>query len=172
MVEGRITNRMRLLAAIAAAAVSVGSLAASVVVADAAEDGAVVTRGELAPFAAGVGGSVGGRAQMVRTASGATIVSLHADGLAPGATYASHVHAAPCAVGAANGHYKHDPAGAPVPPNEIWPGDGPFVANAAGRADVNAVATFTAGVTAVSVVVHDLALPSTANKVACADLAP
>ena len=107
---------------------------------------------------------------MVRTASGTTIVSLHVTGLAPAGRYVSHVHAAPCGVGAADGHYKLDPAGAAVPPNEIWLGGGPFVANAAGIADERAVADYTAGTRAVSVVVHDLSLPSTANKIACADL--
>lgn len=164
------TRTARLLGAIGAAALV--SAAGAAGTAAGASGGEAVTRGELVPFAAGAGGSLEGHAQMVRTASGATIVSLHVDGLVPGASYASHVHAAPCAVGAADGHYKHDPAGAPVPPNEIWPGDGPFVANPAGRANLNAVAAFTAGPTAVSVVVHDLALPSTANKVACADLTP
>lgn len=137
----------------------------------ASSEPARVTQGGLTPFAAGVGGSISGRAHMVRNASGSTVVSLHVEGLVPGRTYASHVHAAPCAVGAADGHYKHDPAGAPTPPNEIWPGGGPFVANKGGIANGQAVANFTAGVSAVSVVVHDLSLPSTANKVACADLA-
>ncbi len=131
---------------------------------------AQVTNGELLPFAAGASGSTSGHAQMVRTASGATIVSLHVTGLVPGRAYASHVHAAPCAVGAADGHYKHDPAGAATPPNEIWPGDGPFVAGPSGNANVNTVADFRAGATAVSVVVHDRSLPSAANKIACADL--
>ncbi len=129
-----------------------------------------VTQGALSPFAFGVNGTISGHAHMVRNASGSTIVSLHVKGLNPGSTYASHVHAAPCAVGAADGHYKHDPAGAPTPPNEIWPGGGPFVANGGGIANGHAVANFTAGASAVSVVVHDLSLPSTANKVACADL--
>ena len=131
---------------------------------------ATVTRGELTPFAAGIGGTVSGHAQMVRNASGSTIVSLHVEGLTPGGTYASHVHAAPCAVGAADGHYKYDPTGPATPPNEIWPGGGPFVANGGGIANGHAVAAFTAGTNAVSVVVHNLALPSTANKIACADL--
>src|SRR5215212_6487643 len=96
---------------------------------------AAVTRGALAPFAAGAGGAVTGHAQMVRTGSGSTIVSLHVEGLTPGGQYASHVHAAACAVGAADGHYKLDPAGAAVPPNEIWLGGAPFVANAGGIAN-------------------------------------
>jgi len=107
---------------------------------------------------------------MVRNASGATIVSLHVTGLTPGGQYASHVHVAPCDVGDADGHYKRDPAGPALPPNEIWPGGAPFVANAAGTANERAVADYTAGADAVSIVVHDLSLPSTANKIACADL--
>lgn len=131
---------------------------------------ATVTGGNLAPFAAGVGGSTSGHAQMVRTASGSTIVSLHVEGLRAGGQYASHVHAAACGVGEADGHYKLDPAGLSVPPNEIWLGGGPFTADLGGIANVRAVADYVAGVTAVSVVVHDLSLPSTANKIACADL--
>lgn len=134
------------------------------------DDSATVTRGTLVPFAAGVGRSVSGHAQMVRNASGATIVSLHVEGLTAGGSYASHVHAAPCATGAADGHYKLDPAGPATPPNEIWLGGAPFVANAGGIANERAVANFVAGANAVSVVVHDLSLPSTANKIACADL--
>jgi hypothetical protein len=148
-------------------------IATSAVVAGTAGAGAgpaQVTRGALVPFAAGTGGTTDGHAQMVRTANDTTTVSVHATGLVPGRTYASHVHAAPCAVGAADGHYKHDPSGAPTPPNEIWPGDGPFVAGPSGKANLNVKADFRAGTTAVSVVVHDLTLPSTANKIACADL--
>lgn len=153
-----------------AAACVVGLAGAAVTTAAASAESATVTRGTLTPFAAGIGGTIGGHAQMVRNGSGSTIVSLHVDGLTPGGTYASHVHAAPCAVGAADGHYKHDPAGPATPPNEIWPGGGPFVADGNGVANGHAVAAFTAGASAVSVVVHDLSLPSTANKVACADL--
>ncbi len=153
-----------------AAVCVVGLAGAGLATAAASAESSGVTRGALTPFAAGAGSSISGRAQMVRNASGSTIVTLHATGLTPGGTYASHVHAAPCAVGAADGHYKYDPAGAPTPPNEIWPGGGPFVANGGGIANGHAVAGFTAGATAVSVVVHDLSLPSTANKVACADL--
>lgn len=159
-------NRTRSLAA----ACAVGLAGAALAAAAASAESATVTRGALTPFAAGAGGSISGQAQMVRNASGSTIVSLHVEGLTPGGTYASHVHAAPCAVGAADGHYKHDPAGPATPPNEIWPAGGPFVANGGGIANGQAVAGFTAGPNAVSVVVHDLSLPSTANKVACADL--
>src|SRR5204863_10147476 len=104
------------------------------------------------------------------TASASTIVSLHVDGLTVGGQYESHVHAAASAVGDADGHYKLDPAGAAAPPNEFWLAGGTFAAHDAGIANVRAVASYTAGKSAVSVVVHDLSLPSTANKIACADL--
>jgi hypothetical protein len=126
--------------------------------------GSTVTRGDFEPFATGVGLEISCRAQMIRTADGKTIVSVHLEGLLPNTTYGSHVHAAACAVGDANGHYKFDPLGAVTPPNEIWPG--PFTTNAAGIGNGDTIAIGTAGPTAVSVVVH---APGGA-KIACADL--
>ena len=141
------------------------ALALSAVFAPAAlADGATVTRGDFHAFATGVGLPISGRAQMVRTADGKTIVTIHLEGLAANTTYASHVHAAACATSDANGHYRFDPAGAATPPNEIWPG--PFTTNDAGIGNGNTVADGTAGQTAVSVVVH---APGGA-KIACADL--
>lgn len=132
----------------------------------AATEGATVTAGDFEPFAAGAGLEIDGRAHMVRTADGRTIVHVVVTGLEPGVTYPSHVHAAPCAVGDADGHYMRDPSGPVTPPNEIWPG--PITANAAGIAKGQTVADFPAGPTAVSVVVHR---PGAApNKIACADL--
>jgi len=125
---------------------------------------AQVTRGDLAAFAAGAGLPITGRAQMVRTADGRTIVSVHVEGLIPGVTYASHVHKQACADGEADGHYRFDPAGSATPPNEIWPG--PFTANAAGIGNADTIAAGTAGPGAVSVVVH---APGGA-KIACANL--
>ena len=122
-----------------------------------------VTRGDFNSFN-GYGSVITGRAQMVRTADGKTIVSIHVEGLVPGTTYASHVHAAACGTGLADGHYKFDPAGAAAPPNEIWPG--PFTANEAGIGNADTIADGTAGPTAVSVVIH---APGGA-KIACADL--
>ena len=124
---------------------------------------AEATRGDFHAFN-GYGGTITGRAQMVRTADGKTIVSIHVEGLVPGTTYASHVHAAACGTGLADGHFKFDPAGAAAPPNEIWPG--PVTANDAGIGNSNTVADGTAGPTAVSVVIH---APG-GTKIACADL--
>ena len=126
--------------------------------------GATVTRGDIHAFATGVGLPITGRAQMIRTPEGKTIVTVHVAGLAANTTYASHVHAAACAVGDADGHYRFNPAGPAVPPNEIWPG--PFTTDADGVGNANTVAAGTAGSGAVSVVVH---APGGA-KVACADL--
>jgi hypothetical protein len=125
--------------------------------------GATITRGELSSFAAGAGLELSGHAQMVRTASGKTLVFVHVEGLAPDTTYGSHVHQQACAAGEADGHYKFDPSGPAAPPNEIWPG---FTTNTAGVGNGMAVVDGTAGAAAVSVVVH---APGGA-KIACADL--
>lgn len=126
-------------------------------------DGATVTRGDFAPYAVNTELQISGRAQMVRTADGKTVVSVHLEGLLANTTYAAHVHAAACAVGFADGHYKFDPAGPAAPPNEIWPG---FTTNDAGVGNGNATVDATAGAGAVSVVVH---APG-GTKIACADL--
>ena len=148
----------------AALALAAGAATAT---SSAGAQGATVTRGDFHSFAVGTGLDIGGHAQMVRQPNGHTQVAIHVSGLEPGVTYAAHVHAAPCAVGEADGHYKRDPAGAVTPPNEIWPG--PITANAAGLASGRTVAEFEAGTTAVSVVVHRPG--PVPNKVACADLA-
>lgn len=154
----RSRSRRTQLAAVVAA-LSIGAAFAPAVLAG----GATVTRGDLSAFATGVGQPITGRAQMVRTGDGKTIVSVHVEGLAANTTYGSHVHQQPCAVGEADGHYKFDPAGPATPPNEIWPG---FTTNAAGVGNGNATVQATAGANAVSVVVH---APGGA-KIACADL--
>jgi hypothetical protein len=125
--------------------------------------GATVTRGDIHAFATGTGLPITGRAQMIRTPDGKTIVSVHVEGLSPNTTYGSHVHQLPCGTSDADGHYRNDPAGAAAPPNEIWPG---FTTNDAGVGNGDATVGWTAGATAVSVVVH---APGGA-KIACADL--
>ena len=125
--------------------------------------GATVTRGDIVAFATAAGQPITGRAQMVRTADGKTIVIVQVAGLAANTSYPSHVHKQACADGDADGHYRFDPAGAATPPNEIWQG---FTTNAAGEGNGNTIAEGTAGATAVSVVIHG---PSGA-KIACADL--
>ena len=132
--------------------------------------GAETTNGSFESFAAGAGhadyGDVGGQATMIRTASGKTIVVVTASGLTPGETYGSHVHKQACNNGDAGGHYSFGVAvpGGALNGSEIWPG--PFTANAAGRAVGWTMVDATAGVDAVSVVIH---APGGA-KIACADL--
>lgn len=145
------------------------AMAAVMLAAPAGADGAMVTRGDIEPFAAGPGlgyGGVSGSAQMIRTASGTTIVSVQVTGLVTAATYGSHVHKQACADGDAGGHYSFGfavPGGA-LDGSEIWPG--PMVANPAGHASGWTTVGATAGPTAVSVVIHG----PTGAKIACADL--
>jgi hypothetical protein len=142
---------------------AIASLAMLVALTPNAMAAAVVTRGDFHEFN-GYGSTITGHARMVRTADGRTIVSIHVEGLVAGLTYGSHVHAAACGTGLADGHYKFDPAGAVTPPNEIWPG--PFTANDGGIGNADTIAQGTAGQSAVSVVIH---APGGA-KIACADL--
>jgi hypothetical protein len=148
-----------------------GAVGASCSSSSAADKGQV-TKGDLKAFAAGAGQAIGGRAEMVRRKNGTTFVSLKATGLKPGARYASHVHKQPCAAGDADGHFQQNGAAAgATPPNEIWLNGGPFAADGGGKVNVSTIADYRANSDAVSVVVHDSALPATANKVACANLA-
>jgi Cu-Zn family superoxide dismutase len=144
-------------------AVLAAALLTMALVPAAAADGALVTRGEIHPFAAGAALDIAGQAQMIRTADGKTIVFVHVSGLTPNTTYGAHVHQQACGVGDADGPYRFDPAGPAAPPNEIWPG---FTTDAAGVGNGRAVVDGTAGPIAVSVVIH---APGGA-KVACADL--
>jgi len=108
---------------------------------------------------------VGGTATMTRSASG-TEVTLAVTGLDPSGTYAAHVHAFPCAVTTAGGHYKIDPTNAATEEtNELWPAFG----GDAGSASVTSA--HVARPDAQSVVIHRTDLGATpAPKVACADL--
>lgn len=133
--------------------------------------GAQVTRGTLHPFAAAITdptlaaeyGDLSGHAQMVRTADGKTIVTVHVAGLLGNVAYPSHVHKAACADGAADGHYRFDPSGPADGYNEIWMS---FTSDPDGTGHGFAKADRTAGPQAISVVVH---APGGA-KIGCADL--
>jgi hypothetical protein len=146
-----------------ASAITGVALIGLLAVSSASAAGATVTRGEFHAFASGTGLDISGRAQVVRTADGKTIVSVHLAGLAVDTTYGSHIHQKACNDSDADGHYKFDPSGPASPPNEIWPG---FTTNGAGIGNGKATVHQTAGPEAVSVVVH---APGGA-KIACADL--
>lgn len=161
----RIRQLFRLTATVALVAAMVGTVGGT-----AAAGGAVVTTGDFATFAAGgaAGYDIGGHATMVRNAN-KTFVAIHVTGLTPGEEYVSHVHNQACADGDAGGHFTQDAAGEPVPPNEIWPGDGVFTPNAAGIANQNATVSYFANSDARSVVVH-WKTATGSPKIACADL--
>jgi hypothetical protein len=161
------TNRM-----LNGTVVALASLAMAIIGGSPASAAAQVTRGEIHAFAAAITdpalaseyGDITGHAQMVRTADGKTIVTVHVAGLLGGVAYGSHVHQAACNDGAADGHYKFDANGPANAQNEIWPS---FTTNEDGVGNGRAVADRTAEPSAVSVVVH---APGGA-KIGCADLA-
>ena len=129
-----------------------------------------VTRGSFSNLAGGTsrGFHISGKAHMVRTGHGTTKVSVHIKGLTPGHTYAVHVHNQACSNGEGGGHYTFPAAvtgGAGPANNEIWPG--PVTANGGGVGNGRTRVGARAGVTAVSVVVHD----ADTTKIGCADLA-
>lgn len=94
---------------------------------------------------------------------GGTTVTITVQGLVPGTSYMSHVHEDSCAE-AGGDHYRFDPEGSELPPNEIHVA---FTADDAGGATMTAENEMVADDDARSVVVHPADLVD--NKVACAD---
>jgi hypothetical protein len=141
-----------------------------------ASSSAQVTQGDFAPLSTTPPGvEITGHATMIRTGDGRTKISVEVSGLDPDKTYASHVHSGLCST--TSTHYKYDPNGAGSPPNELWVSSDPqlatagLTANSAGNASGHGTAPWTAANNAQSVVIHDPALPSSSNRIACADLA-
>ena len=141
---------------------------------------ATKARGTFETLPAGdeIGLNIEGLAQITRTESD-TLVKIHVRGLEPGTTYAAHLHNAPCSVNMGGSHYKDDPAGPSMPPNELWlsstsdPMAG-ITANAAGVAHGRGSADWVARPEARSVVIHYIPPGGTTAggpKIACADLA-
>jgi hypothetical protein len=146
-------------------ALGAAAVVAALAFSSARADSGVVASGELSAFATSSDPSISGRALMIRTGDGQTIVTVHVEGLGPSTTYGSHVHKQACADNFADGHYQHVPGGVVTPPNEIWPA---FTTNAAGIGNGRAMVDYTARPEAMSVVIH---APGGA-KIACADLQP
>ena len=128
--------------------------------------GGEVTSGAFHIFAAGVGRGyhVDGHAHMTRTASGKTIVKVHATGLAANTAYGVHVHNKACNDANGGGHYQQVVGGGVDSYNEIWP---LFITNAAGIGNGKAKNDFYIRPEAQSVVVHD----TDGAHIVCADLA-
>jgi hypothetical protein len=130
------------------------------------------------PAGQAMGLSLDGIAHLKRSGDG-TRAMIHVRGLTPGATYAAHLHNAPCSVNEGGGHYKDNPAGPPVPPNELWlsstanPQAG-ITANPGGVAHGYGSADWIARDDAQSIVIHYIPPGGTTAggpKIACADLA-
>jgi hypothetical protein len=121
------------------------------------------TVGQFAPVPAAVS-TLMGQATLQRRMDGATLLTVELTGGAPGAAYASHLHALPCSVLDGGGHYKIDPAVVdPIEENELWLD---LRADATGAAKRTVGFAHLARAEAQSVVVHDEA----SNKLVCADL--
>jgi len=106
------------------------------------------------------------------TSDGSTHVALHVRGLPAGREFGSHVHALPCDVNAAGGHYRNDPAGPATSTNEIWLD---FTASDAGNGNSQAVAAFLIrpnGAHAVAIHDHgtDPATGAAGPKLACVNV--
>ena len=94
---------------------------------------------------------------------GGTTITIEVSGLMPGESYIAHLHESPCSDNGGN-HYKFDPNGSDMPPNEIHLA---FVADPDGNGFMTAENDQTAGPDGVAVVVHPVDLLD--NKIACAD---
>ena len=92
-----------------------------------------------------------------------TTVTLELTALDPGVDYIAHVHEGLCAD-AGGDHFKFDPSGSDVPPNEIHLA---FTSDASGKGFMTAENHAVAGTNARSVVVHPADLLD--NKLACAE---
>ena len=141
--------------------------------------GATMARGSFAtlPDGSELGLEIEGIAKITRS-DDRTSVKVVVRGLEPGTTYA-HLHNASCSdPNPGGGHYKDDPAGPAVPPNELWLSstDDPMAgiaANTGGVAHGRGSADWVARPEAQSVVIHYI--PPGGNtaggpKIACADL--
>ncbi len=106
--------------------------------------------------------SVRGDAAIARSDAGTT-VTVEFSGLVPGVDYIAHLHDGACADGGGQ-HYKFDPNGSDVPPNEVHLA---FTSDETGNGFMTAENEMTAGDDAISIVVHPLEFID--NKIACAE---
>lgn len=127
-----------------------------------------IAGGSFTPYAAYQSQPIRGKAHLARMLDGTTKVEVHVEGLTPGTQYPVHVHALPCEVDSAGGHYKIDPTVADTQEsNEIWP---VFTADDKGIGRASVTASHAARMDAQAVVVHD---PNAEGaKMACANLLP
>jgi hypothetical protein len=132
-----------------------------------AKNTGLVASGKLAPFAQAeaLDQTISGTVRFTRNATGSQ-VDFNVNGLDGTSTYASHVHALPCNVNAAGGHYKLDTTVTTTDQtNELWLTLGD---TSNGQAQGNLTFAHSARLDAQSVVIHRGT--TNAIKVACADL--
>lgn len=124
-----------------------------------------LSKGKFNTYATGLERAydITGKALMIKTPAGSTIVEIMVRGLFPNTAYGVHVHNKPCNDTNGGGHYQHMVGGAVDAMNEIWPG---FTTNETGIGVGFAKNDFTAGPNAVSIVIHD----TDKARIACADL--
>jgi Cu/Zn superoxide dismutase len=163
-----------------AALLAAGALALPAAAAGDDDGKAMKQRGEFTtlPDGTAMGLTIEGVATIKRTES-ATVVKARVRGLEPDTTYGAHLHNAPCSdPNPGGGHYKQDPAGPSVPPNELWlsstrdPMAG-ITANSRGVTRGRGKADWVARPEAQSVVIHSIPPGGTTAggpKIACADL--
>lgn len=104
-----------------------------------------------------------GTAQLARH-DGGTTVTVTLTGLRPDTDFVSHVHSGQCAAGGGP-HFRIDPAGSEMPPNEIHL---VFRSDASGAGTATVENPAVVGEDARAVVVHPADLMD--NRVACAQL--
>jgi len=124
--------------------------------------------GTFASFAQAeaIDATIAGTASLTRAAT-SSHVEFAVSGLDATATYSAHIHALPCSVTAAGGHYKRDTTiSATDEANELWVALG---ATSTGSATGSLDLPHSARLDAQSMVIHRSS-SGTALKVACADL--
>lgn len=127
-------------------------------------DGADVVSGDFVPLGTGAPESQLGTVWVARHAEGTT-VTMAWEGLATEVGYVAHLHVSSCADGG-GAHYRHDPDGAPSPPNEIHLA---LTTDTSGSGSTTVTNPTRAREDAISVVIHEAT--DDAPKLACADLA-
>lgn len=133
------------------------------------DEGPVMASGTVAPFALAeaIDQEIAGSVEMMRDGTG-THVELSLTGLDPATSYVSHIHAQPCDVTDAGGHYLIDPTVVEViETNELWP---VVLAHDAGSMSNTYNSTHKARFDAQSLVVHRVVEVPPNPKVACATL--
>jgi hypothetical protein len=125
--------------------------------------GATIEIGTFAPFTDAVGDGTAGEVALARHDGGTTLtVSLRS--LPPASDFIGHVHTGACADGG-GAHYRHDPSGSDLPPNEIHIA---FSSDSDGTGFMTVENATEATHAAASVVIHAVA----GDTFVCADLIP